>query len=208
MLRSLSTRAIAAVAVLLVTVVVLVVAVGDHTGAAARTTATHLRPPGASAPHALAVPVDEAVRRTVAEGTARVQLVVRRNDTGVAAVTVSGVAALSRDDADLAVQVRGHPGGPARLRILGEEAWIGSDDLPWRPVPVTAVRGSSATSFRSMFRQLRADPQGGVTLAGHPATVDLDDHGRIRRVRVRRPSGTFDLHLDGYDADLAIVAPP
>jgi hypothetical protein len=156
------------------------------------------------------VPVDEAVRRTVAEGTARVQLVVRRNDTGVAAVTVSGVAALSRDDADLAVQVRGHPGGPARLRILGEEAWIGSDDLPLRPVPVAALRGSSATSFHSMLQQLQADPKatGGVTLAGHPATVELDDRGRIRRVRVRRPSGTFDLRLDGYDEDLAIVPPP
>jgi hypothetical protein len=199
MSRSVSRRAIAAVAILLVLAGGLVIVL---TGAPAPAAGGVPRPMHAT------IDLGEAVRRTVAQPAARIHLDLRPPKGPP--LTIAGVAGLGTDDLDLSLSLAGRADRATRLRVVGPRAWIGGPGLPWLAMPASSVRTSPATSWRDLLRTLRPDPhaRSGVTLAGHAATVELDGRGRLHRVRADLPNSTFDLVLDGYDDDLDIVPPP
>jgi hypothetical protein len=197
----LSRRAIAAVAVLFVAAAALVVGVLDRSEAVA---GPGRRSPRSAGPSPGAASMAEAVARTVATPLVRVHL--ELTPPHGPPLTIAGVAGLATDDVDLSVTLGDREAG--RYRIIGEQAWIGSRHAGWlSPLSASDLRGTTTTAWRDLLRQLRPSP-GGAELAGHPATVELDDRGRIRRVRAELSKSTFDLRLDGYDDDLAIVPPP
>ena len=202
MSRSLSTRAIAAIAVLLAIVIggaLIVAAASAHPAFADRTVR---RPPSS--------PIADAVRRTLAAPAARVRLEAtpRRNPpiAGGPHLTIEGVASLSSTDADLVAAVGGQS---MRVRMLDGRVWVSLPGGEWVAVPPETLSGTELATWRRFLAALKDDPAaGGPTFDGRPTTVDLDDHGRIRRLRISFDRSTVDLRLDGYDEHLAMPAPP
>ena len=186
MSRSLSTRAIAAVAVLLAILIGGVVLAS----AVRPALADRRRPPRP------VLPITEAVERTFDEGVARLQLDLVRSDGSN--VAVRGIVSLQRADADLTATIPGRDASRAHLRIVGDDAWVRtSADGDWIPLPAEALATADAVSWRTFLRRL-----------GRNADVTLDERGRIRRVKAELERSTFDLRLDGYDENLPTPVPP
>ncbi|MEA3075817.1 MAG: hypothetical protein QOF60_725 [Actinomycetota bacterium] len=135
--------------------------------------------------------------------------------------TASGLATIGAPTATPGMAVM-----PAEVRIRGHTAWIrAGPDGPWttidagsalgpvdQPSWVELLRSLVATPtpahWRSPTRRLAGTETIDTLVDGHPATIDLDHHGRIRALRLEKGAGiVFELELSDPGTDV-VVAPP
>ena len=157
------------------------------------------------------VSVEEAVRRTLAAGSAELALTVGAagRPPGEVAGTVSRV---SPD----AVVTASMPGvGEAEVRVRGGEAWLRTDRAPWQRIEPAALAltgavrgwGDLLTGLRPMAVSARGQPLR-ATSAGRPAQLWVDHRGRITRLVVEEGPATLDLRLRGHGVDVEVDPPP
>lgn len=192
---SLSLRSIIAVALLL------------GGGLAGASSCARQAPP----PVAPTVPLDEAVRRTIAAGSARIRAQIRQRP-GAAIIVVEGVTSLRTRTSTL---VATRPGSdPVEVRTIDDGTWLRTGPRePWialEPGVVDvagAVRGWDDLLHRlepvgrANDRTLRA------THDGAPATVLLDGAGRIRRLRILGRDGELDLRFSDHGLPVEVSRP-
>lgn len=207
-------------------VVVVVLVAGAAGWSAART-------PGADqarSPAPRSVSVAEAVRRTRAAGSARVTARVRPRE-GAAAIEVTGVMSLADARADLVAR---RPGSAATdgeqdvgLRMTSGGAWLrvgsAAEGLgEWTAIdPAATQLSGAAQGWADLLAGLR--PAAGSRRAGRGAdrgaiavthgaatgTIDLDDAGRIRRLRLDQGRGrTLVLELSDFGVPVEVEVPP
>ena len=163
-------------------------------------------PRGAVAP----VSLDEAVRRTLASGSAR--LVASVGGAG-SRVEVTGVTSLVGPEAEVRAVARG--GGTVDVRVTAGGSWLrtGGPGAPWTAMPAEAVaRAAGERGWADLLGGLEpaGPPRSGVLparSAGRPATVELDDRGRIRRLVVEDGPATLDLRLEDFGVPLPVEPP-
>lgn len=155
------------------------------------------------------VPLDEAVRRTVAAGSARLSAEIRDDD---GAVTITGVASLQEPRSAIVAEAPGSP--PVEVRVTGRGTWLRpAPDEPWTlleagaaplhgapPEWVDLLHGLEPVG-RPTSRTLQA------THGGAPARLQLDDDGRIRRLRIDTRRGHLDLHLTNHGVAVVVDDP-
>ena len=155
------------------------------------------------------VSLDEAVARTIAAGSARVAATIT-NDAG--AVTVAGLTSWVEPKASFVTEADGAP--PVEVRVTPTGTWLRSrPDRPWTLVdPQLATAAGTATRWSDLLttlqpagpsrkRHLRATHDGG------PARIELDGHGRIRRLRIDKASGHLDLRLSDHGTEVEVTDP-
>jgi hypothetical protein len=120
----------------------------------------------------------------------------------------------------------GLPAMPTEVRVRGQTAWIrAGPDGPWTAIaPGSALGPVGHPSWVDLFRSLVATPtharwhsptrrQAGTgTIAtivdGQPATVDLDQRGRIRALRLEKGAGVvFELELSNLGTEVVVMPP-
>ena len=156
------------------------------------------RPDGPGAATLAPAPPDlrEAVGRTLAAGSARIQGTYRPAHGPV--VTITGRTSFAGPEAEVSAAVEGSP--PALVRVTSAGAWLrapGSD--AWTPVAADGMAGVAAgRGWSALLREL------------DPATdVVTDDAGRIVRLWLARDrrGGSLDLRLSAFGTEVA-TAPP
>lgn len=162
----------------------------------------------APAEQAPPVPLDEAVERTLAAGTARLdgELTARG-----ARLAVQGVTSLTTADGDLTFEIDDGRVGPIGLRTIDNRdwiqirgQWIDARDLP--------EAGDLPGGWGDYVRGLTAagpatdDPRR-AELHGAPAQVWVDEHGRVARVIVTLDGDRFDLRFSDFGVALDLEPP-
>jgi hypothetical protein len=157
--------------------------------------------------------LQEAVRRTLAAGTARLTATVRTGSGP--AVEVTGVTSLVGPEASVTATMPG--AGRVDVRVTGSGAWLraGGDGAPWARVDPAAVRLAAGTrGWADLLAGLRPTDLAGTTAGvlhatsdGRPATVELDDAGRIRRLVVDHGSASLALRLADHGLPLHVEPP-
>ena len=159
------------------------------------------------------VTLDEAVRRTLDAGSARIHAEIRGPGTADR-ITVTGVASLVTRSAAITSSLPDR--APVEVRMTGDGAWLRpGPDRPWVALPPEAVDvAGAAESWGGLLGRLEAAAAPArrtaplrATLDGAPATVHLDGEGRIRRVRVDGPDGRLDLHLSDHGIAVEVHPP-
>lgn len=164
------------------------------------------RPGGAVAP----ISLEEAVRRTLAAGSAR--LVASVGGAG-SRVDITGVTSLVGPEAEVQAVARG--GGRVDVRVTAAGAWLrtGGPEAPWTAVPAGAeVLAAAEQGWAHLLAGLEpaGPPRPGVVparSAGRPARIHLDARGRIGRLVIDGGSATLDLRLADFGVPLHVEPP-
>jgi hypothetical protein len=155
------------------------------------------------------VSLDEAVERTLAAGTARLDA--ELTTKGVT-MELAGVISLTTDDGDLTFTVPDEVGlGPIGVRTVGGSTWVRVDDR-WLDAGHLPTFGDLAAGWGDYVAGLEADgPASGeprrATLRGTPAQVWLDDEGHVARLVVSLSGNRFDLRFSDFGVALDLEAP-
>ena len=155
----------------------------------------------------------EAVRRTLAAGTARLAATV--TTAAGPAIEVEGITSLVGPEAE--VTATGPSTGRVDVRVTPAGAWLrsGGDGAPWTAIEPAAISlAAAARGWSDLLATLRPaprrDPPSGpirATAGGRPAEVELDGHGRIRRLVVDHGPATLDLRLRDHGLPLHVEPP-
>ncbi|HVF31953.1 MAG TPA: hypothetical protein VM933_02850 [Acidimicrobiales bacterium] len=163
-----------------------------------------------------AVGLEEAVRRTLAAGSARVHASLV---AGGERVDLSGVVSLTGPGAEVTGTMPG--AGPVDVRATADGTWLrtGGPEGAWAAVPPAAARlAAEARSWADLLAGLRPEPGAGRSAAaaggrlrarssGHPAQVEIDGAGRIRRLVVDRGRTTLDVRLADHGLPVHVQPP-
>ena len=175
-------------------------------------------PAGGTAP---VVDVGEAVRRTVAEGSARLVATLTPDRGGAGdgpslVVELSGVTSLVSPAASVVATAAGRS---AEVRVTEAGAWVRvGPEGAWTAVDPAAVRvAASAEGWADLLGGLRPvaggePPDGGTSLRathqGDPVTLQTDGRGRITRLTLERPGGVLDVRFHDFGAAVDVEVPP
>lgn len=156
--------------------------------------------------------LEEAVRRTLASGSARLRAQIHHRGAGT--VTVTGVTSLREPASTMVAEVAGS--APVEVRVNADGAWLrASAGRPWVPVDRASIEvAGAAQGWGDVLRELRPDGRrpprhGGIraTLDGAAATVWTDVDGRIRRIVADRRDATLDVRLSDHGLPVEVHAP-
>jgi hypothetical protein len=161
----------------------------------------------------VSVSVEEAVRRTLATGSARLTATVRSRP-GAPAVDVTGVTSFGDGRSDVVAR---SPAGEVGVRVAEGRAWLRSGaGGAWTAIdPAATELSGTAEGWGDLLSALRRGPSGAaagtlaVTHDGATGTIDLDGAGRIRRLRLDQGTGRrLDLQLDDFGTEVDVEVPP
>ena len=153
--------------------------------------------------------LDEAVERTLAAGTARLdaELTTKGVTMGLA-----GVISLTTDDGDLTFTVPDEVGlGPVGVQTVGGRTWVRLRDR-WVDAGHLPTFGDLAAGWGDYIAGLEADGPASreplrAKLRGTPAQVWLDAEGRVARLVVRLDGNRFDLRFSDFGVALDLEVP-
>ena len=155
------------------------------------------------------VALGEAVERTLAAGTARLdaELTTKGVTMGLA-----GVISLTTDDGDLTFTVPHEVGlGPIGVRTVGRRTWVRVRDR-WVDAGHLPAFGDLAAGWGHYVAGLEADGPASseprrATLRGTPAQVWVDAEGHVARLVVSLDGDHFDLRFSDFGVALDLEAP-
>lgn len=144
------------------------------------------------------VPVEVAVRRTLAAGTARIDAIVRSADSASGAVTVTGVTSFADARGEYTARSRAGDEITVRTTPEGTSLRVGAADQPWTPIdPATTDLVASAKGWDGLLRGLH----GHTTADGRPITYASDRAGHLIHLHVDDAGGaSLDLRLSQFGA--------
>lgn len=155
-----------------------------------------------------------AVLRTLDEGSARVVVRVRSSPDTI--IVVEGVTSLVGPQASVRATVEGRPDLPSsEVRVTAEGTWLRlAGSTEWMAVDTALAPASPAASWGGILAELAQATEvtaGGrritAMVAGVPATVLLDEHGRVWRVHRHRDDVEVSLELSDFGVGVEVVAP-
>ncbi len=149
--------------------------------------------------------VTEAVRRTLAAGSAHVHARVQGR-SGQPPVEVDGVTSLRTLEG--AVVATGPDGSTTEVRTTAAGAWVRVEQT-WLPVDPDALALAGGTrGWGDLLRRLQPTRSPGrATLDGRPVTLALDEQGRIRRLLVETASGHLDVRFSDHGRPVHVESP-
>lgn len=155
------------------------------------------------------IPLDEAVERTLAAGTARLEAdLTTRGST----MHLTGLTSLTTDDGDLTFTVADEPGlGPIGVRTVGGATWVRLRDR-WVDAGHVPAFGDLPGGWGEYVAGLAGaspatDEPRRAELHGRPAKVWLDDGGRVVRIVVTLDGDRFDLRFSDFGVPLDLEVP-
>lgn len=190
-----------------------VVAVAATVLAVLVTTAIVAPPPRAAADRPPATTLADAVDATLREGSAR--LVGTATSADGPSVDLEGVTSFTTPDAVLFA--RSGPDEEAiEVRTTPTGSWLHSPSMGgWIELGSTsAPTPSAANGWADVLTRLRDAPSARrsgrrfeLEVEGEPASVHVDDEGRIRRIRLERRAQIIDVTFSDFGVAVEVEAP-
>lgn len=149
--------------------------------------------------------LQEAARRTIAAGSARISGTVSAADG--TAVTFEGVTSFRTSEGDLRARTAGAGGdGEASIevRTTGAGTWLRTPGVDrWIAVPRHAAAGGLPTGWGEVLRRLSRS-----TDASRRTDFDVDGRGRIRWMRFSEAGAGVEVAFGDFGVAVTVEPPP